>query len=131
MSDDIAVDELENMRKMMQSYIGEFDEIDGKISNLVKNSMTKTKGILEEYPEETQKSILDGRDKAMSIGFIAISTMALIIRRFRTASKLVDLFIQLINRFVSLITRHEKLFKIDSVQVTISLTPSVVITFKP
>ena len=131
MSDDISTNELENMRKMMQSYIDEFDEIDDKISNLVKNSTTKTGTILEEYPEEIQKSILDGRDKALSIGFIAISTIALIIRRFRTASKLVDLFIQLINRFVSLVTRYEKLFKIDSVQVTTSLTPSVVITFKP
>ncbi|MDE1841656.1 MAG: hypothetical protein KGI09_07220 [Thaumarchaeota archaeon] len=131
MSDDISTNELENMRKMTQSYINEFDEIDGKISNLVKNSATKTGTMLEEYPEEIQKSILDGRDKALSTGFIAISTIALIIRRFRTASKLVDLFIQLINRFVSLITRYEKLFKIDSVQVTTSLTPSVVITFKP
>lgn len=131
MSDDISTNELENMRKMMQSYIDEFDEIDGNISNLVKNSTTKTGTMLEEYPVEIQKSILDGRDKALSIGFIAISTIALIIRRFRTASKLVDLFIQLINRFISLVTRYERLFKIDSVQVTTSLTPSVVITFKP
>lgn len=131
MSDDISIDELDKIKKTMQSYIDDFNEIDDKISNLVKNSTNEAGTILEEYPEEIQKSILDGRDKALSIGFIAISTIALIIRRFRTASKLVDLFIQLINRFVSLVTRYEKLFKIDSVQVTTSLTPSVVITFKP
>lgn len=131
MSDDISTAELENMRKMVHSYINDFDKIDDKISNLVKNSTVKTITILEEYSAEIQKSTLDGRDKALSIGFIAISTIALIIRRFRTASKLVDLFIQLINRLVSLITRYEKLFKIDSVQVTTSLTPSIVVTFKP
>lgn len=131
MSDDISIDELDKIKKTMQSYIDDFNEIDDKISNLVKNSANETGTILEEYPGEIQKSILDGRDKALSIGFIAISTIALIIRRFRTASNLVDLFIQLINRFVSLVTRYEKLFKIDSVQVTTSLTPSVVITFKP
>lgn len=131
MSDDISNDELENIKKTMQSYINDFNLIDEKISNLVKNSGVKTTTSLEEHSSETQKAILEGRDKALSIGFIAISAIALIIRRFRTASKLVDLFIQLINRFVSLITRYEKLFKISSVQVTISLTPSVIITFKP
>lgn len=130
MSDDISVDELDNIQKTMQSYINDFDEIDEKISNLLQNSSANTT-VLEEHSTETQKSILEGRDKALSIGFIAISTVALIIRRFHTASKLVDLFIQLINRFISLITRYEKLFKIDSIQVTISLTPSVVVTFKP
>lgn len=130
MSDDISIDELENIKKTMQSYINDFDLINEKIFNLIQNSSAKAT-VLEEHPVETQKSILEGRDKALSIGFIAISTIALIIRRFRTASKLVNLFIELINRFISLITRYEKLFKIDSVQVTISLTPSVIVTFKP
>ncbi|MDE1728096.1 MAG: hypothetical protein KGI02_03345 [Thaumarchaeota archaeon] len=130
MSDDISVNELDNIQKTMQSYINNFDEIDKEICNLLQNSNANTTA-LEEHSVETQKSILDGRDKALSIGFIAISAVALIIRRFRTASKLVDLFIHLVNRFVSLITRYEKLFKINSIQVTISLTPSVIVTFKP
>lgn len=131
MSDDISTEELENIRKTMQSYINDFNEIDEKISRLLKNSGVKASTTLEQYSEETQNVILENRDKALSIGFISISTIALIIRRFRTASKLVSMFIELINRFVSLITRYESLFKINSVQVTISLTPSIVVTFKP
>lgn len=131
MSDDISTTELDNIKQMMQDYIDNFNEIDEKISGLLKNSVVKASTTLEEYPKETQNIILENRDKALSIGFIAISTIALIIRRFRTASKLVSLFTELINRFVSLITRYESLFKIHSVQVTISLTPSIVVTFKP
>lgn len=131
MSDDISTTDLDDIKQMMQDYINNFNEIDEKISGLLENSGIKASTTLEEYSKETQNVILENRDKALSIGFIAISTMALIIRRFRTASKLVSLFTELINRFVSLITRYESLFKINSVQVTISLTPSIVITFKP
>ena len=131
MSDDISTTDLDNIKQMMQDYIDNFNQIDEKISDLLKNSGIKASTTLEEHPKESQKVILEIRDKVLSIGFIAISTIALIIRRFRTASKLVSLFTELINRFVSLITRYESLFKIHSVQVTISLTPSIVITFKP
>ncbi len=131
MSDDISTTDLDNIKQMMQDYINNFNEIDAKISCLLENSGVKASTILEEHSKETQNVILENRDKALSIGFIAISTIALIIRRFRTASKLVSLFTEMINRFVSLITRYESLFKINSVQVTISLTPSIVITFKP
>lgn len=131
MSNDISNADLDNMKQMMQDYIDNFNEIDEKISDLLKNSSIKARTTLEEHPEEIQNVILENRDKVLSMGFIAISTIALIIRRFHTASKLVSLFTELINRFVSLITRYESLFKIHSVQVTISLTPSIVIIFKP
>ena len=131
MSNDISNADLDNMKQMMQDYIDNFNEIDEKISDLLKNSSIKARTTLEEHPEEIQNVILENRDKVLSMGFIAISTIALIIRRFHTASKLVSLFTELINRFVSLITRYEGLFKIHSIQVTISLTPSIVIIFKP
>lgn len=131
MSNDISNVDLDNMKQMMQDYIDNFNEIDEKISDLLKNSSIKARTTLEEHPEEIQNVILENRDKVLSMGFIAISTIALIIRRFHTASKLVSLFTELINRFISLITRYEGLFKIHSVQVTVSLTPSIVITFKP
>ena len=113
MSSDISTEDLENIRKMMQSYINDLDEINDKISDLVQNSNVKTNIILDDNPVEIQKAILENRDRALSIGFIAISTIALVIRRFRTAAKLIDLFIQLVNQFVSLITRYEKLFKVS------------------
>lgn len=130
MPDDIPSEEIDDIRRIMQGYIADFAEVDSNISKLVKNSTTKTLQ-LELHDEDTQNMILENRDKALSTGFIAISTMSLIIRRFRSAAKLSNLFIQLVNRFVSLITKYVGLFKIESIQVTISLTPSIVIVFKP
>jgi hypothetical protein len=128
--DDIPSEEINDIRRIMEGYIADFAEVDNAISKLVKNSTTKPLQ-LESHDENTQNMILENRDKALSTGFIAISTMSLIIRRFRSAAKLSSLFIQLINRFVSLITKYVGLFKIESIQVTISLTPSIVIVFKP
>lgn len=130
MPDDIPSEEINDIRRIMEGYIADFAEVDNAISKLVKNSTTKPLQ-LESHDENTQNMILENRDKALSTGFIAISTMSLIIRRFRSAAKLSSLFIQLINRFVSLITKYVGLFKIESIQVTISLTPSIVIVFKP
>ena len=130
MPDDIPSEEINDIRRMMEGYIADFVEVDNAISKLVKNSATKTLQ-LESHDENTQNLILENRDKVLSTGFIAISTMSLIIRRFRRAAKLSNLFIQLVNRFVSLITKYVGLFKIESIQVTISLTPSIVIVFKP
>lgn len=130
MPDDIPSEEIDDIKRMMEGYIEDFVEVDNNISKLVKNSPTKTLQ-LESLDENTQNTILENRDSALSIGFIAISTMSLLIRRFRSAAKLSSLFIQLVNRFVSLITKYVGLFKIASIQVTISLTPSIVIVFKP
>ncbi len=130
MPDDIPAEEINDIRRIMEGYIDDFAEVDDAISKLVKNSAAKPLQ-LELHDENTQNAILGNRDKALSTGFIAISAMSLIIRRFRSAAKLSDLFIQLVNRFVSLITKYVGLFKIESVQVTISLTPSIVIVFKP
>ncbi len=130
MPDDIPSEEIDDIKRTMEGYINDFAEVDSNISRIVKNSTTKTLQ-LESHDENTQNMILENRDKALSTGFIAISTMSLIIRRFRSAAKLSNLFIQLVNRFVSLITKYVSLFKIGSIQVTISLTPSIIITFKP
>ncbi|MBS3922651.1 MAG: hypothetical protein KGZ37_05820 [Nitrosarchaeum sp.] len=129
MPDDIPSEEIDDIKRIMEGYIGDFTNVDNNISKLVKNSVIKDQQ-LESYDENTQNLILENRDKALSTGFIAISTMALIIRRFRSAAKLSSLFIQLVNRFVSLITKHVRLFKIESIQFTVSLTPSIVIVFK-
>jgi len=128
--DDIPSEEIEDIKRIMEGYIDDFTSVDRNISKLVKNSPAKTLQ-LEAHDENTQNMILENRDKALSVGFIAISTMSLIIRRFRSAAKLSNLFIQLVNRFISLITKYVGLFKIESIQVTISLTPSIVIVFKP
>ena len=131
MSSDISLEEIDNIKQMMESYISDFVNIDNNVSNMIKNSDENTLLKFEAFDKETKDEILRNRDEALSIGFIAISTMSLLIRRFRSASKLSSLFIQLINRFVSLITKYVGLFKIESIQVTISLTPSIVIIFKP
>ncbi len=130
MPDDIPSEEIDDIKRIMEGYIDDFTSVDNNISKLVKNSTTKTLQ-LESYDENTQNTILENRDKALSTGFIAISTMSLIIRRFRSAAKLSNLFIRLVNRFVSLITKYVRLFKIESIQFTVSLTPSIVIIFKP
>jgi hypothetical protein len=127
MSDDIPDNEINRIKQSMEGYINDFDKIDHEISNMIKDS-NKT---LEDYDSKTQSKIMKGRDKALSIGYTAIATISILIRRFRTASKLSDLFIQLVNRFVSLITKYVKVFKIDSIQVTIGLAPSIVVSFKP
>jgi len=129
MPDDIPSEEIDDIKRIMEGYIGDFTSVDNNLSKLIKNSVIKDQQ-LESYDENTQNMILENRDKALSTGFIAISTMALIIRRFRSAAKLSSLFIQLVNRFVSLITKHVRLFKIESIQFTVSLTPSIVIVFK-
>jgi hypothetical protein len=129
MPDDIPFEEIDDIKRTMEGYIDDFTNVDNNLSKLIKNSVTKDQQ-LESYDENTQNMILENRDKALSTGFIAISTMALIIRRFRSAAKLSNLFIQLVNRFVSLITKHVRLFKIESIQFTVSLTPSIVIVFK-
>ena len=130
MPDDIPSEEIDDIKRIMEGYIDDFTNVDNNISKLVKNSTTKTLQ-LESYDENIQNMILENRDKALSTGFIAISTMSLIIRRFRSAAKLSSLFIRLVNRFVSLITKYVRLFKIESIQFTVSLTPSIVIVFKP
>lgn len=130
MPDDIPSEEIDDIKRIMKCYIDDFTDVDNNISKLIKSSTTKTLQ-LESYDENTQNMILENRDKALSTGFIAISTLSLIIRRFRSAAKLSSLFIQLVNRFVSLITKYVHLFKIASIQVTISLTPSITIVFKP
>lgn len=129
MLEDIPSEEINDIKRIMEGYIDDFTDIDNNISKIIKNSTTKNLQ-LESYDENTQNMILENRDKALSTGFIAISTMALIIRKFRSAAKLSNLFIQLVNRFVSLITKYVRLFKIESIQFTVSLTPSIVIVFK-
>lgn len=130
MPEDIPSEEINDIKRIMEGYIDDFIDVDNNISKLIKNSTTKTLQ-LESYDENIQNMILENRDKALSTGFIAISTMALIIRRFRSGVNLSNLFIQLVNRFVSLITKYVRLFKIESIQFTVSLTPSIVIVFKP
>ncbi len=130
MSDDISHEDLDEIKKLIEGYIKKFDEIENNVSGLLKSSQ-KENLALEDYSKEIQTALLEARDKALSVGYIAISTTGLLIRRFRTASKLTEIFIHLLNSFVSLITRHQNLFKIDSVQFTISLNPSVVVIFKP
>lgn len=127
MSDDIPDDEINSIAKSMEAYIKDFDKIDHTVSSLIKDPHK----LLEDYDIQTQNKIIEGRDRVVSIGYTAIATIAILIRRFRTASKLSDLFIQLVNRFVSIITKYVKVFKIDSIQVTIGLAPSIVITFRP
>ncbi len=129
MPDDIPSEEINDIKRIMEGYIDDFTDVDNNIAKLIKNSTTKNLQ-LESYDEDTQNMILENRDKALSTGFIAISTMALIIRRFRSAAKISNLFIQLVNRFVSLITKYVRIFKIESIQFTVSLTPSIVIVFK-
>jgi hypothetical protein len=99
------------------------DEIDNTVSNLIKDSNKS----LENYDIKTKNKINDGPDRVVSIVYTAIATISILIRRFRTA-KLSNLFIHRVNRFVSIITNYVKVFKIDSIQVTIGLAPSIVIT---
>jgi len=129
-SDDIPYKEIEDIKHTMEGYIAVFDDADNKISKLIKSYAAKDLQ-LESLGENIQDTILENRDRALSVGFIAITTMSLLIRRFRSAARLSNLFIQLVNRFVSLVTKYVSLFKISSIQVTISLTPSIVITFTP
>ena len=127
MPDDISDNEINNITKSMEKYISDFDEIDNTISNLI-NDAHKS---LEDYDIQIQNKIIDGRDRIVSIGYTAIAAISILIRRFQTASKLSNLFIHLVNRFVSIITKYVKVFKIDSIQVTIGFAPSIVVTFKP
>jgi len=130
MSSDIPLEEINDIKQTMEGYITDFTNIDNDVSNMIK-SFDQATLKLETLDRETTTKILKNRDELLSIGFIAISTMSLLIRRFRSAARLSSLFIQLINQFVSLITKYVGLFKIESIQVTISLNPSIVIVFKP
>jgi hypothetical protein len=128
MSEDISQRDLGELER----YVRELEEVDDNLKDIIERSTSKSLTSLQEHPEMIQGQILAQRDKALSIGYAVTATISSLIQKFRAApSKLLQLFIRLVNKFVSLITTYVGIFKIDSIEITISLTPSIVVILKP
>lgn len=131
MYDEPSSQEIEEIENIAEDSFGKLSNIDEKMTRIVGSdvdAMTR----LESYGSEKQKEILKNRDEALAIGYSSISVISNIIQKFKSVkSKLIKSFIKLINRFVSLVTKYVGVFKIDSISITISMTPSIVVTLKP
>jgi len=132
MYEDLSPHQLAELENIVEQYVNEFGKMESEIESILETSAVKNVTTLEAHPIDVQQQILVVRDRALSTGYVAISTISNLIQKFRSApSKLLQIFIRLVNRFVSLLTKYVGLFKIDSIEITISLSPSVVVTLKP
>jgi hypothetical protein len=132
MPERLSSSEISELEELIKQYTTEFEKIDKDLEALIGSPPTANAMSLESHSPELQKKILMHRDQALSTGYAVISTISNIIQRFRTApASLLKIFIKLVNRFIALLTKYVGLFKIDSIEITISMTPSVVVTLKP
>jgi len=130
-SDEPPFQEIDDIENIAEEYVGKLDKIDENIESIVGPDVDAM-ARLDSYEPEEQREILKNRDEALSIGYSAISIISNVVQKFKSVkSKLIKSFIKLINSFVSLLTKYVGVFNIDSISITISMTPSIVVTLKP
>jgi hypothetical protein len=151
---DVEVDQL---IELIDTYESQLKTIEEKISDIL-NTVPKQFPAgyvvkLEDLPPDTQMNILAYRNQALSIGTAALLGVSNKIQQLilipeveipgvfletypkrppeKLRKKLIDSFTNLMNTFISLMTKNIHLFKIDSIEIMIGLTPSITVRLKP
>jgi len=118
---------LREFESLVDSYIKQLDKLDKDVAELLESSPQRAMS-LDAYPADTQLKILEKRNETLSIGYALSVSITDLTQNFRIApSKLLELLLRVITRFLSLLTKYVGVFKIDSIEITISMTPSIAV----
>ena len=113
---------------LVDSCIKQLEKLDKDVAELLGSSPQRGVRSLDAYPADTQLKILEKRNEALAIGYALSVSITDPLQNFRIAhSRPLELFIRVITRFLSLLTKYVRVFKIDSIEITISMTPSIAV----
>ena len=119
---------LREFESLVDSYIKQLDKLDKVVAELLESSPQRAMRSLDAYPADTQLKILEKRNETLSIGYALSVSITDLTQNFRIApSKLLELLLRVVTRFLSLLTKYVGVFKIDSIEITISMTPSIAV----
>jgi hypothetical protein len=109
----------------------ELERIEGGLDGLARSLPRLSVEVLESQPS-VRAAVMDARASLLSNVTTVLSSVSSVIQKFRIVpSSLLNALLNFLTAFWRIISKYIGIFKIDSITITISTTPSVVVVLKP
>lgn len=129
---ELSPDEINEIVKFINNQRIVLEEIDCKLSDLTRDFYALTAEALERQPLGVQSEITDARATLISSVTTVLSSVSGLMQRLKSVpSKILDALFNFLESFWKIISKYLSIFKIESITITISMTPSVVLVLKP
>jgi Mg2+ and Co2+ transporter CorA len=120
----------EELLLFIQEQEEAMDQIGEEMKVVTQEYQALTSEALQLIPREHQEKIAQYQAEIISSLTTILPMASKMIQREETPRKLLEKLHTYIRKAITLLTQYIKIFKIESVEITISMTPSIVITLK-
>jgi Ni,Fe-hydrogenase III large subunit len=129
---ELSKEEIDDVVSFIKEQTEELEEIESNLNNLTRNFPRLTVDVLEAQPPDVRAGIMNVKASLLSSVTTVLSWVSGVIQKFRSApSSVLSALLDFLNIFWRIISKYTGIFKIESITVTISVTPSVVVVLKP
>jgi Ni,Fe-hydrogenase III large subunit len=129
---ELSKEEIDDVVSFIKKQTEELEEIESNLNNLTRNFPRLTVDVLEAQPPDVRAGIMNVKASLLSSVTTVLSWVSGVIQKFRNVPSIVlSALSAFLTTFWRIISKYTSIFKIESITVTISVTPSVVVVLKP
>lgn len=126
---EIEIDEIVNF---IEGQTEDLERIEVELSDLTRGFPELTIKAFEEQPFNIQAAIMDARAALLSSVTTVLSMFSGLIQKLKSIpSKILNALSAFLRKFWKIVSKYISIFKIESITVVISVTPSVTVVLKP
>ncbi|MFQ5911481.1 MAG: hypothetical protein ACE5IJ_12295 [Thermoplasmata archaeon] len=128
MSEDTSPEDEEALRVFLERP----DEVEAEIEGTLQESAAPESLRFTEHPPRIQKTLLEQRDRYLSTVYAATFAISDLLEKSEgIPTRLLEWLRRSVRRLLSVITKFSRLFKLQFIRITFSLTPSIVVQLEP
>ncbi|MEM2570068.1 MAG: hypothetical protein QXT67_09070 [Candidatus Bathyarchaeia archaeon] len=129
---ELSHNEINEIVDFIYGQIEVLEKIDSSLSELTTEFYALTAEVLETQPSNVQLAIMNAKATLLSSVTTVLSSVSGLIQKLRRIpSVILNALFNFLKIFWKIISRYMNMFKIESITITISMTPSVVVVLKP
>jgi|GEM_PF-1276621 hypothetical protein len=129
---ELSQDEVNDIVNFINQRAEELENIERNLNNLTRNFRALTVEELESKPFDIKASIMDAKASLLSNVTNVLSSVSGLFQKIKSVpSKILNALLAFLKIFWKIISKYISIFKIESIKITISATPSVEVDIKP
>jgi hypothetical protein len=129
---ELSEEEIDELVSFIYERTEELKGIESSLDRLTENFRTLTVEELEIQPHEIRAGIMAAKASLLSnVTTVSYSVSGLIQKLISVPSRVLNALLTFLSSFWRIILKYIGIFKIESITVTIGVTPSVTVVFKP
>jgi hypothetical protein len=124
--------EINSLIQFINEHTNQLIYIDEKLAEWTRRHSIPSTDELDRIPLHDRLELLDARAVVLTAVQTVLPPVSTILQKLKSIpSSLLSALSQFLTMFWKIISKYLNLFKIESIQITISINPSIVVVLKP